>query len=120
VHGRSLALSPDGKTIACASEATLRLWDAASRKPRPVLLNHHVDVNAVAFSPDGKYLASTAKTVRGWDVKTSKLLHSFALTDEIAFCLAVTSDSKAVATATFEGNVYIWDLSSGKRLAKFV
>src|SRR5262245_48260355 len=31
-----LALSPDGKTIACAGEATLRLWDASARKPQPV------------------------------------------------------------------------------------
>src|SRR5207302_406322 len=65
----TLAVAPDGKTVATASaDGTVKVWDAGTFKEKAVL-RHPPHVRAVTFSPDGKTLASGALngTVMLWD-----------------------------------------------------
>jgi len=66
----SLAVSPDGATLASASwDRTIRLWPMAGGAPR-VLEGNTQNVNGVAFTPDGKSVVSAGydATLRVWSM----------------------------------------------------
>ena len=76
----SVAVSPDGKTLASGSfDKSIKLWDVASGKNTATLKGHDKIVNnvafsSVAFSPDGKTLASGSadETIKLWDLAPVK------------------------------------------------
>ena len=64
-----VARTPDGTRIASAGDQLIRVWDAADGKPLLNLSGHGDSVLSLAFSADGRTLASGSidRTVRLWD-----------------------------------------------------
>lgn len=62
-----VAFSPDGHTLAVASEV-VRMWDTRKTIELKTITGHDSLTNSVAFSPDGHTLATASddKTVRFW------------------------------------------------------
>jgi hypothetical protein len=75
--------------------------------------------NPLAFSPDGRLLASTceAETIVVWDTWTGQQVRRFP-GQHCVGCLAFAPDGKSLASGGFDGNILIWDVSGILTAAK--
>src|SRR5689334_2521690 len=81
-------------------------------------LRHGSPVSAVAFAPDGKWLASAGwdKTIRLWDVTSGKELRQLIGHQGEIECLAVAPDGKLLASGAWDKTIRLWDPATGKEL----
>jgi WD40 repeat protein/serine/threonine protein kinase len=81
---------------------------------------HEADVWAVAFSPDGKLVASASfdGRVRVWNLTTGARVFDFAAHQPYALNVAFSPDSRWLASAGGDGKARLWDLASGKQLVE--
>ncbi len=111
------AFSPDGSTYAMTqAERSFMLLDLDTNKRMEHDFEHLSQVVCVAFSPDGKLIASGTKdkTAHIWDATTGEeklaIRHGLYITD-----VAFSPDGKTLATAGNVRNIYLWDVEMGKR-----
>jgi WD40 repeat protein/tRNA A-37 threonylcarbamoyl transferase component Bud32 len=101
---------------ACAAERRGWEWHYLKGLCHAELLTlrgHHGSVEAVAFSPDGTWLASCAGDgVRIWDATTGQAIRTLAAHDGITWSLTVSRDGTRLATAGEGGTVKVWDATT--------
>ena len=114
-----LSLSPDGSLLATIEDGLQvpHAWELPSGKARAVFEGHGDKVNSVAFSPDGKHVATTSgdETIRIWEATAGIPGRPLRGHDGPVFLAVYSTDGKTLLSAgTRDKTVRLWDLSTFK------
>ena len=128
--GDGLAFSPDGRTLAVAGGAGhVELWDVTTRRvvrrlTDPAAVPGQAALGAVAFSPDGTVVTAggvDTNHVTLWNVATGRVVgrpitpHAH---ESGVQSVAFSPDSKRIAVEAERRTVGIWDVATGRRVAR--
>jgi WD40 repeat protein len=109
----------DGQALASAGERMIRIWHAPRHKRitaagRLILRGHEERLEAVAFSPDSRRIATASwdRTVRIWDPATGQPIQTLHGPGGALNCVAIAPDGR-VAAAGRDRTITIWD-AAGK------
>jgi sugar lactone lactonase YvrE len=124
--GGVLSFASDGKFLAHAGKGALTVWDAATGKKQLLLsAPKAMPFRAVAFSPDGRTLATGASELSGcpkaptnglrlWDVLSQKEVRRFGGDDTTAFAVAFSADGRTLVSLSDDG-VRLWEVLTGRK-----
>jgi WD40 repeat protein len=122
-HRRCVAsdFSPDGRRLVTCGEDednAVRVWDAETGREVLTLQGHTNEVASVAFSPDGRYIASAGadQTVRIWDAPTGRPVHTLRGHKAVVFGLAFHPDGRQLASAGADMTIRLWDPATGREV----
>ena len=120
---RAVAFSRDGKLLAVAGGLAARkgevvIWDVDAKKVLRTITGHADCIYAVAFSPDGKSIATSSydKLIKLWDVNTGSEIRTLKDHIDAVFALAFTPDGKHIISGSADRSVKVWDPATGQRL----
>jgi RNA polymerase sigma factor (sigma-70 family) len=118
-----LAYNRDGTRVAsgngaASGELTVKIWDPSTGKEERTLEGFKGMISGLAFSPNGKRLASTSgdRKLKLWDLSTGKEIKEIHQPDNYFASVAFSPDGKRLVTANDDKTVTIWDAETLKEV----
>ncbi|MBN2059091.1 MAG: caspase family protein [Deltaproteobacteria bacterium] len=134
----TMAFSHDGKyALSGGTDGSIRLWDISSGAELRTIQGHTgwVGTNAVAFSPDGRFIVSASWSdglAKLWDISSGSLIREFKVSDDrfasarrftvalINGWVAFTPDGKRIVYMGSDASFRIFDVATGKEIATLI
>ncbi len=117
----SVAVKPDSSQwVAGSFEKNIRMFDYKSGKLTN-LTGHAKSALSVAYSPDGKLMASGSldEKILIWNAENYKVVDTLTGHGGNIFCVTFSSDGRYLASASNDNTIRLWEVSSGKLLRTF-
>ncbi|MBV9923582.1 MAG: caspase family protein [Acidobacteria bacterium] len=125
-----VALSPDGRKALVATsnaggnltQTSIKVWDADQKRSLYRLAAPGFRAYALAWSPDGRTLATGADdgTTVLWDASNGRQLRRLAGQRDSVSAVEFSPDSRFLLTTCADGFTRVFDVSSGAELCRFV
>jgi WD40 repeat protein len=114
------AFSPDGQRIATIGrDGVTIIWDANTgsellRLPGTTQPGDAISAQRLAFSPDGRWLATADDSlIRLWGVTSGDLIRTFSGHSGEVWAIAFSPDGSQLASGGADAQAYIWDVNTG-------
>jgi WD40 repeat protein len=121
----NFAWSPDQALIASGSgNGMIQIWDAQTGKLRWNVRAHDEDVNALVFSPDGKYLVSSGlgedekNEIKTWSVVNGSQIRKFNADPGVVIAISVNRDGTRLKAGNLGGEISEWNSGAGALMRK--
>ncbi|WP_427162185.1 protein kinase domain-containing protein [Aliinostoc sp. HNIBRCY26] len=117
----SVAITPDGQTIASGShDKTIKLWNAQTGTLIRTIYGHSLPVLSLAISEDGQDLASGSldETIKQWNLSSGQQIRSFKSNGYVAWnnAMSISQDQQILATGSTDKTVRLWNVNNGQRI----
>jgi WD40 repeat protein len=108
------------RLASAGTDLLVTIWEVADRTPLKVLRGHSWSIYGVAWSPDGRFLASSGwdNAVRVWDASTGESRQTLRDPDHVEtlfFGVAWSPDGKFLASGSYQRGVQVWEVTTGTR-----
>jgi WD40 repeat protein len=106
------------KLASVSSDRTVMLWGLNTDTPLAMLSGHTQAVKTLAFSPDGKLIATAGDDgwIQLWDVAAQKLVRTISAHRWTISALTFWRDGRVLISASWDGMVKFWHVDSGQEI----
>jgi len=118
----ALAFSPAGDWLAIGDYQQVQLFSTEQQRISKTLPGHADLVRAVAFSPDGKFLATAGGApaqfgeVKVWDVESGQLRYTVEGHQDCIYSVDFSPDGGQIATASYDRMIELWRTETGEHV----
>lgn len=113
-HRLGCEMSPDGRTVACVLGGTLAVYDLVRDSVTRFHDGHGEAVSAMAWSPDGRRLATTSgdPALRVWDARAGESLYAFEAAPQRSLRRVAWAPDRHTLYSVNDSTLQSWDADS--------